>query len=207
MRAGVVCVDLPVYVLCASVLVHDCLYALRELVCVPQTYQGVKATLGHLGTVFDQIVSLRRGYPGRLQRDVPLGPCIAMPAWGDASPPKRPRGNAGDTLERVLALERAATQAATSLFTPTLAGAGIVLTTYEALHSDINNVEVGGPGDNRGLRTAKRYRSCPSPLPRLLWWRICLDEAQVVENALGAVGHMARTLPAVHRSVLWAACV
>ena len=33
----------------------------------------------------------------------------------------------------------------------------------------------------RRLRYAKRYMAVPSPLPAVEWWRVCLDEAQMVE--------------------------
>lgn len=39
----------------------------------------------------------------------------------------------------------------------------------------------------------------PTPLTRLRWWRVCLDEAQMVENTRSPATDMAGRLTAVHR--------
>eukprot|EP00961_Rhodomonas_salina_P229567 3102552-Rhodomonas_salina.1 len=65
-----------------------------------------------------------------------------------------------------------------------LKDADIVLTTYEALRADVYH----DGGTPRTLRNRKRYRVEVSPLLRLRWWRVCLDEAQMVEAATAKVG-------------------
>lgn len=44
-----------------------------------------------------------------------------------------------------------------------------------------------------------RYPVIPTPLTRIMWWRICLDEAQMVESNIAAATEMALRLPAIHR--------
>ncbi|KAF3613481.1 hypothetical protein FXO38_36222 [Capsicum annuum] len=44
-----------------------------------------------------------------------------------------------------------------------------------------------------------RYPVVPTLLTRILWWRICLDEAQMVENNAAAATEMALRLHGVHR--------
>lgn len=39
----------------------------------------------------------------------------------------------------------------------------------------------------------------PTPLTRLRWWRVCLDEAQMVETSTAKAAEMAARIPAVHR--------
>lgn len=41
----------------------------------------------------------------------------------------------------------------------------------------------------------------PTPLTRVRWWRVCLDEAQMVESSTAAAAAMAARLQAVHRWV------
>jgi len=45
----------------------------------------------------------------------------------------------------------------------------------------------------------KRFLAPPSPLPCVQWWRLCLDEAQMVECTGSKTAEMARRLGAVHR--------
>ncbi|XP_054153904.1 E3 ubiquitin-protein ligase SHPRH-like [Oppia nitens] len=77
-----------------------------------------------------------------------------------------------------------------------LADNDIVLTTYETLRSEIDYVDLHH--SNR-FRYPKRFNSTPSPLVTIDWWRICLDEAQMVESALNKTAQMAHRLYARHR--------
>ena len=59
----------------------------------------------------------------------------------------------------------------------------VVLTTYDVLRADLHhNPGIGGGGGagGRGVgRHRKRYEVIPTPLTRLTWWRVVLDEAQM----------------------------
>jgi len=46
----------------------------------------------------------------------------------------------------------------------------------------------------RLLRGSKKYKPVPSPLLRLHFWRVCLDEAQMVENTTAKAAEMASKL-------------
>ena len=89
-----------------------------------------------------------------------------------------------------------------------LASADIVLTTFDALMGDLGhsgeNPFVTSRGSNRKaqtvrLRQRKRYRVLPSPLTSILWWRVCLDEAQRVETPTTSSAKMALQLKAKHK--------
>ena len=47
----------------------------------------------------------------------------------------------------------------------------------------------------------------PTPLTRLRWWRVCLDEAQMVESSTAKAAEMAVKIPAVHRQAPLHACL
>ncbi|GAB4820920.1 hypothetical protein N2152v2_007966 [Parachlorella kessleri] len=79
-----------------------------------------------------------------------------------------------------------------------LAAADIVLTTYDVLKRDLyHNPE--GDEAQKALRHRKKYEVIPTPLTRLRWWRVCLDEAQMVESTTAKAAEMALKLQTVHR--------
>jgi E3 ubiquitin-protein ligase SHPRH len=81
-----------------------------------------------------------------------------------------------------------------------LAAADVVLTTYDVLRNDLHHDPSGdAAGAARASRYAKRYSIVPTPLTRLTWWRVVLDEAQEVESSTAAAAAMARQLVATHR--------
>ncbi|XP_021866581.1 uncharacterized protein [Spinacia oleracea] len=80
-----------------------------------------------------------------------------------------------------------------------LVSADIVLTTYDVLRDDLSHDSERHEGDRRLMRYGKRYPVVPTLLTRVLWWRICLDEAQMVENNVVAAAEMALRLRATHR--------
>ncbi len=45
----------------------------------------------------------------------------------------------------------------------------------------------------------RRYEVVPTPLTRLRWWRVVLDEAQMVESSTAKATEMALKLDTVHR--------
>uniref|UniRef100_A0A7N0TH89 E3 ubiquitin-protein ligase SHPRH n=1 Tax=Kalanchoe fedtschenkoi TaxID=63787 RepID=A0A7N0TH89_KALFE len=79
-----------------------------------------------------------------------------------------------------------------------LIGADLVLTTYDVLKADLSHDSDRHEGDRRLLRYHKRYPVVPTMLTRVYWWRICLDEAQMVESSAGAATEMALRLHGKH---------
>ncbi|VVB02957.1 unnamed protein product [Arabis nemorensis] len=80
-----------------------------------------------------------------------------------------------------------------------LLNADIVLTTYDVLKEDLTHDHDRHDGDRQCLRFQKRYPVIPTPLTRIFWWRICLDEAQMVESNAAAATEMALRLYTKHR--------
>ncbi|KAF4525763.1 hypothetical protein B566_EDAN002025 [Ephemera danica] len=82
-----------------------------------------------------------------------------------------------------------------------LADHDIVITTYETLCKELDYVNLphNNSTEGRRFRNAKRYMALPSPLPCVQWWRVCLDEAQMVECTTTRTAEMALKLQAVHR--------
>lgn len=54
------------------------------------------------------------------------------------------------------------------------------------------------PESDRKLRYTKKYRSRKSPLTNLTWWRIILDEAQMVDSASSNTSEMAAMIPRIN---------
>ncbi len=73
----------------------------------------------------------------------------------------------------------------------------ICITTYEILNSEMTHVFANE--NMRELRHAKRFMNVPSPLVCIEWWRICLDEAQMVHNTNSHTAEMANRLHAINR--------
>ena len=82
-----------------------------------------------------------------------------------------------------------------------LARADVVLTTYDVLRHDLHHCPRTDEAESgrRFGRHRRRYEVIPTPLTRLTWWRVVLDEAQEVESSTAKAAAMARLLPAVHR--------
>ena len=74
----------------------------------------------------------------------------------------------------------------------------VVLTTYDVLASEIH---YAGTTPDRDLRHEKKYQRRQSPLVQLLWWRVILDEAQMIENAVSNPAKVAQFIP---RENAWA---
>ncbi|KAI9772245.1 MAG: hypothetical protein M1840_000994 [Geoglossum simile] len=68
----------------------------------------------------------------------------------------------------------------------------VVLTTYNVLSSEIH---YAGSISDRQLRRQKRYVPRRSPLIQISWWRVCLDEAQMVESGVSNAATVARLIP------------
>ncbi|XP_029282544.1 E3 ubiquitin-protein ligase SHPRH-like [Cottoperca gobio] len=82
-----------------------------------------------------------------------------------------------------------------------LAEQDVVITTYDVLRSELNYVDIphSNSRDGRRFRNQKRYMAVPSPLVAVEWWRVCLDEAQMVECPTAKAAEMALRLPSVNR--------
>ena len=82
-----------------------------------------------------------------------------------------------------------------------LAEQDIVIITYDVLRSELNYVNIphSNSEDGRRLRNQKRYMAIPSPLVAVEWWRICLDEAQMVECPTVKAAEMAQRLSGINR--------
>ncbi|XP_024403200.1 uncharacterized protein [Physcomitrium patens] len=80
-----------------------------------------------------------------------------------------------------------------------LATADLVLTTYDTLRADVSHAATASHKIVRSFRQPKRYPVVPTALTRLKWWRLCLDEAQMVESVLARATEMAMTLRTTHR--------
>lgn len=79
-----------------------------------------------------------------------------------------------------------------------LAAYDIVLTDYRVLQSELYFI-----ADNRRDRTTLRQRSGASisrispvtPLTQVNWWRVCLDEAQMIDTPINQSSKMVKLLP------------
>ncbi|KXT00986.1 hypothetical protein AC578_8198 [Pseudocercospora eumusae] len=71
----------------------------------------------------------------------------------------------------------------------------VVITTYQVLGREIHFAE--DPPD-RAMRHARRHERRRSPLVQIEWWRVVLDEAQMVESGVTAAARVACRLPRVH---------
>ena len=72
----------------------------------------------------------------------------------------------------------------------------VILTTYSTLAHDIHYAEA----PPRSLRHVKRYEKRLSPLTKVNWWRVVLDEAQTVESGVSNAARFASLIP---RQLAW----
>jgi E3 ubiquitin-protein ligase SHPRH len=68
----------------------------------------------------------------------------------------------------------------------------VVLTTYNVLSREVH---FANPPPDRALRNEKQHQFRKSPLVQISWWRVCLDEAQMVENGVSQAATVARIIP------------
>lgn len=92
-------------------------------------------------------------------------------------------------------LKKVAKMKGVDLSTGQLAQKDVVITTYEVLRTEIWSA-VDRP--ERSMRGEKQYERQMSPLVELGWWRVCIDEAQMVENWTSNTALLARRIPRVH---------
>ncbi|EDW72942.1 uncharacterized protein Dwil_GK17274 [Drosophila willistoni] len=73
----------------------------------------------------------------------------------------------------------------------------VVLCDYGVLRQEIYHT--ADYKSDRQLRHSQRYMRPSSPLLMVNWWRVCLDEAQMVESSTSQAAEMVRKLPAHNR--------
>jgi len=71
----------------------------------------------------------------------------------------------------------------------------VVITTYEVLRSEI---WIATDQPERSMRNSRQYERPVSPLVQLSWWRVCIDEAQMVENWTNNAAKLARRIPRIN---------
>ncbi|PON30261.1 hypothetical protein TGAM01_v200700 [Trichoderma gamsii] len=76
-----------------------------------------------------------------------------------------------------------------------LAGYDVVVTTYSVLSAELH-FAISPP--ERSRRHERAYSRVISPLVQILWWRVCLDEAQMIESGVSQAAALARVIPRVN---------
>ena len=71
----------------------------------------------------------------------------------------------------------------------------VVLTTYQVLRNELSHTDI----QRRTSKFKKRYVAKPSPLTSIQWWRVCMDEAQMVESSTAKAAEMALKLSTIHK--------
>ncbi|KAJ9247520.1 SNF2 family N-terminal domain-containing protein [Paecilomyces variotii] len=80
----------------------------------------------------------------------------------------------------------------------TVANNDVVLTTYNVLSREVH---YAGDAPRPNLRHQKRFEVRKTPLVQISWWRVCLDEAQMIESGVSNAARVARVIP---RQNAWA---
>lgn len=91
-------------------------------------------------------------------------------------------------------LHRNARNAAThtdAQFVETFCQSDVVLATYSVLADELNYA----PQPLRDLRHEKRYTRRISPITQMMWWRVVLDEAQMIEGGTNKAAQAAQLIP------------
>ncbi|KAK6334059.1 hypothetical protein TWF696_002561 [Orbilia brochopaga] len=71
----------------------------------------------------------------------------------------------------------------------------IVLSSYTVLASELHYAE---RPPERSMRHQRRYERRSCPLVEISWWRVCLDEAQMIENGVSNAAQVARVIPRIN---------
>ncbi|KAM3075621.1 hypothetical protein ACMFMG_007757 [Clarireedia jacksonii] len=71
----------------------------------------------------------------------------------------------------------------------------VVVTTYAVLSAEINFTKLN---PEKKLRHESKYPRRKSPLMQFSWWRVCLDEAQMVESGVSKAATVAKMIPRVN---------
>jgi E3 ubiquitin-protein ligase SHPRH len=76
-----------------------------------------------------------------------------------------------------------------------LASADIVVSTYSILAAEIHYTQLN---PEKSLRRKSKYPRPKSPLMQLSWWRVCIDEAQMIESGVSNAAIVARMIPRIN---------
>ncbi|KIN03780.1 hypothetical protein OIDMADRAFT_116781 [Oidiodendron maius Zn] len=76
-----------------------------------------------------------------------------------------------------------------------LINSDVVISTYGVLAAEIYYTPLN---PERSLRREAKYKRPKSPLMEFSWWRICIDEAQMVESGVSNAATVARILPRIN---------
>ncbi|CZR57904.1 related to S.pombe rad8 protein and Rdh54p [Phialocephala subalpina] len=76
-----------------------------------------------------------------------------------------------------------------------LVTADIVISTYSVLAAEIHFTQLN---PEKSLRRESRYPRPKSPLMMLSWWRVCIDEAQMLETGVSNAAIVARMIPRIN---------
>lgn len=82
-----------------------------------------------------------------------------------------------------------------SQFTSKLANSDVVITTYSVLQSELHYA-MAPP--QRSMRYEKQHERQTSPLVKVGWWRVCLDEAQQIDSGVSSAAKVAQLIPRVN---------
>jgi E3 ubiquitin-protein ligase SHPRH len=76
-----------------------------------------------------------------------------------------------------------------------LAASDVVVTTYSVLAAEINFTALN---PEKSLRRESKYPRPKSPLMQLSWWRVIMDEAQMIETGVSKAAVVARMIPRIN---------
>ena len=76
-----------------------------------------------------------------------------------------------------------------------LAESDVVVTTYSVLAAEINFTALN---PEKSLRRESKYPRPKSPLMQLSWWRVIMDEAQMIESGVSKAAVVARMIPRIN---------
>ena len=77
----------------------------------------------------------------------------------------------------------------------TLATSDVVISTYSVLAAEINFTALN---PEKTLRRESKYPRPKSPLMQLSWWRVVIDEAQMIESGVSKAAVVARMIPRIN---------
>lgn len=73
--------------------------------------------------------------------------------------------------------------------------ADVVVTTYPIIAGEVHYTKLN---PEKSLRRQPKYPRPKSPLMQLSWWRVCMDEAQMIESGVSNAALVARLIPRVN---------